>query len=523
MENKMTTISIKTSKTEKKVKAELHSQFIEFLGTNIYDGIWVGENSPVPNYNGLRKDVVDALAEIAPPILRWPGGCYADTYHWRNGVGPRESRPTTFNEIFGSNTVDHHQFGTHEFMELCRLIGSKPWINVNMMTGSVSEMVEWAEYCNRDDDTSLARERSANGSATPFNIEYWGIGNESWAGGGTYTPESYANEYRKFTSSFPMFGDLFHPENNKLNLQFIAVGPDGNKPKERVAWTKDFFKALGQCRQPKLHGYDLHFYNWNISDTTDKITNFSEKQWFSVLSGALEIEEVIVEQHKLMKAGIDAFPEIEGPFKSETNCELVIGEWGNWHTFFQENTSALWQQATMRDAITTALTLDIFHRHSDKIKLACVAQTVNVLNSLILTMNEKTLLTPNYYIYDMYKVHRSADIIDCDIQTQSINNDFGREISAVYAFASRKDNLIYLNIINTSYHESKSIKVQLDGATTFEGGRILKGNSPQSHNTIEQPNNVIPERWNNIKKQTDMTWEVEMPAASVSVLTFKLV
>jgi alpha-N-arabinofuranosidase len=519
----MTTIHIKSAKTEKKIKAELHSQFIEFLGTNIYDGIWVGENSPIPNYNGLRKDVVDALKEIAPPILRWPGGCYADTYHWRNGIGKREDRPTTYNEIFGSNTLDHHQFGTHEFMELCRLIGAKPWININMMTGPVSEMVEWAEYCNRDDDTTLAKERATNGSNAPFNVEYWGIGNESWAGGGTYTPESYASEYRKYASSFPVFGDIFHPENNKINLQFIAVGPDGNKPKERVAWTKDFFKALGQYRQPKLHGYDLHFYNWNISDTTDKITEFSEKQWFSVLSGALEIEDVIVEQYELMKAGIDAFPEIEGPFKSEINCELVIGEWGNWHTFFQNEKSALWQQATMRDAITTALTLDIFHRHTDKIKLACVAQTVNVLNSLIITENERTLLTPNYHIYDMYKVHRNADILDCETHTESINDDFDRKVNGIYALASRNDDLIYINIINTSYKKSHHVKIQLDHACTFVDGKVLSGSTPQSHNTIEIPNNVVPESFTNIKQLTEKAWDIESPAASVSVLTFKLV
>ncbi len=257
------------------IDEKLHGQFIEFLGSCIKDGIWVGEASEIPNYQGLRKDVVDALAEIAPPIMRWPGGCYADTYHWRNGIGDMQSRPVVFNSNFGTMEPENNHFGTHEFMRFCRMIGAAPWLSINMLSGSVAEMREWAEYCNRPEGTTLAEERSQNGDREPFGVEYWGIGNESWAGGGNYTPQSYAAEYRKFATAFPATPQAGVPF--KPFEKMIAVGPDGNKPKERVKWTEEFFEEYAKYRQPPLYGYDLHFYNWNISDPEDHVTSFSEE------------------------------------------------------------------------------------------------------------------------------------------------------------------------------------------------------------------------------------------------------
>ncbi|MBP8595985.1 MAG: alpha-N-arabinofuranosidase, partial [Fusicatenibacter sp.] len=264
---------------ENYIYPELQGHFIEFLGSCIYDGIWVGEDSEIPNYHGIRKDLVDAFQKLHPPVIRWPGGCYADVYHWRNGIGPRENRPVTYNENFGTFETDPNQFGTHEMMEFCEMIGAKPWFNINMMTGSPAEMREWMEYCNRRESTTLTRERKVNGHEAPFQVEYWGIGNEVWDGGGKMTPQMYADEYRKFTSSCPSFGSgdqAFPPK-------CIASGPDGNKPKERVAWTKDFFKEMGKYRMPSLYGYDLHFYNWNLKQLqTEK--KFDEKQWYDVIN-----------------------------------------------------------------------------------------------------------------------------------------------------------------------------------------------------------------------------------------------
>lgn len=235
---------------KKFIAPELHSQFIEFLGNCISDGIWVGKDSPIPNYNGLRKDVVDALKNLQPPVVRWPGGCYADMYHWRDGIG--KDRRITWNENFGTYTQEKNEFGTHEFMDLCHMIGAKPWLNINMLRGTVAETVEWAEYCNRREETSLSRERAENGSPEPFNVEYWGLGNECWAGGGNYTAQGYADEYRKYASSFPAFKPMsLDGSADGINMKFIACGPDGNKPVERVKWTKDFFRALADYRDRK--------------------------------------------------------------------------------------------------------------------------------------------------------------------------------------------------------------------------------------------------------------------------------
>lgn len=518
----MTRIRILKNKAKITVNAELHSQFIENLGTNIYNGIWVGEDSEIPNYHGIRKDIVDALARISPPVLRWPGGCYADHYHWRHGVGDRSERPVDYNEVFGSNTLDYNQFGTHEFITLCHLVGSKPWININMLTGSPAEMVEWAEYCNRKELTTLTKEREANGSSEPFDVEYWGIGNESWAGGGTYTAAEYVAEYRKYSTAFPTFSNLLSPPSEHYPLKFIAVGPDGNKEKERVLWTKEFFSSISRFRQPKIDGYDLHFYNWNISDPTDNIVDFNEKQWFKVLSGALEIEDVVIEQYHLIKEGINNIAETEGPFQYKINCDLIIGEWGNWHSFSCDDGRVLWQQCTMRDAITTALTLDIFHRHSDKVKIACVAQTVNVLNSLFLTDGERTILTPNYHVFDMYKVHRGADLLVCQVETEMLSRENNKTVNAIYGFASIKENTINLNIINTDMFKQHTVLIEFDEPVAFADAKILKGESARSHNTFEAPHRVMPAAFDAIRMVSDGIWEMSVAPSSITVVSFSV-
>lgn len=296
----MSTVKIDVQKKRGKISKELHSHFIEFLGGCIYDGLWVGEDSDIPNYDGLRKDAVDALRKLEPPVIRWPGGCYADTYHWRNGIGPREKRPITYNENFGTYELDSNQFGTHEFMKLCELVGAKPWLNINMMTGSSAEMREWMEYCNREEETSLVKERKANGAEKPFGVEYWGIGNEVWAGGGNMTAEGYADEYRKYATAFPNFISLENGGEPRVAMKRIASGPDGNKPKERVEWTKRFFKALGNFRRPAIDGYDLHFYNWNLENFEQKETEFDEQDWNRVIRGCLELEEVILDRKSVV-------------------------------------------------------------------------------------------------------------------------------------------------------------------------------------------------------------------------------
>lgn len=519
----MNKISIDINKSVGIVSKELHGQFIEFLGTGIYDGIWVGEESDIPNYNGLRKEVVDALKKIEPPIIRWPGGCYADTYHWRDGVGPRENRKITYNENFGTEEIENNHFGTHEFIELCKLVGAEPWININLLSGSVKEMVDWIEYCNRPSGTSLSNERITNGSEEPFNVEYWGIGNEAWAGGGNYTAQSYANDYRKYATAFPKFGSGIPWAEETISTKLIAVGPDGNKPKERVKWTKDFFKAIRDYRQPKINSYDLHFYNWNISHPEDKVTDFDKDSWYRVIDGAFELEEVIKEQYELIQEELAKIEPLEGPFPSETHCDLIVGEWGNWHNMNPDVPSVLWQQCTMRDAITTALTLDIFHRNSDKVKIACVAQSVNVLNSLFLTDGAATILTPNYYVFEMYKVHRDSESIAYSLDSETVSGETFSNLNKIYSFVSKREDIISISIVNIEMDHSESIEIQFESNLEYLEGVSLYSKQPTDYNSAENPNQVAPSKPDSPNYSTEKnSWTLEVPKASVSVFQFKV-
>ncbi len=528
----MNKIKIKESKTIGHINPKLHSQFIEFLGSCIYDGIWVGENSEIPNYNGMRKDVVDGLKELAPPVIRWPGGCYADTYHWRDGIGPREDRPITYNENFGTFTQDKNQFGTHEFMELCRRVGAEPWLNVNMMTGSAGEMREWMEYCNREEDTTLSSERAKNGSKKAFQVKYWGIGNESWCGGGNATAESYADVYRQYASAIPLFHSGMPGHENEKILR-IACGPDGNRSKERVEWTGRLFQALKNFRQPPLDALDLHFYNWNITNLKEKEDEFEGADWYRVINSCLKLEEVILEQKQLIEEGLDSFekPEVMSAdhFDSPPKCRLVVGEWGNWHGMAFQSKPALYQQCSMRDAITSALTLDIFHRNCSHVEMACVAQTVNVLNSLFLTKGKEFVKTPNYDVFKMYMVHRDASAIECECEEENTSEE-GR----LFIFASIKDHIINFNVINTDFKKEKEACIQFEKNAALEEVTVLNADSPKACNTFQNPDRVRAKSGQNLVKagknpvnewrnpiNAGKEYQVVIPPASVSVYRFR--
>ena len=478
----MKTVTVKTgAPTGAVISPALHSQFIEHLGSCIYGGLWVGKDSPIPNIEGFRKDILEPLSALRPPVIRWPGGCFADTYHWRDGIG--KDRPVIFNGNFGTNRTEDNAFGTDEFMRLCALTGSKPWLNLNLLSGSVREAVEWAEYCNRTESTALSDMRRENGSDAPYGVEMWGIGNEVWAGGGNMTPEDYASLYRRFASAMPHFT---RPDGSPLPQTYILSGPDGNKPKERVRWTRDLFKALARYRQPKLDAIDLHFYNWNVGPEADEPDGFDEKGWYRVLRGAMEIEGVILEQDALIKEGLAGFPEPEGSFfpAPEPSCKLIIGEWGNWHQSAFRAKDALWQQCSMRDAVTSALTLDIFHRQADKLSAACCAQTVNVLNALFLTDGDRTVLTPHYYVYRMYMPHRGGNLL----QTASDSPEKGG-LPEVMATASEKDGEMTVSLVCTGYASPLPGPVGPRAGSGNPFGRNPLGRTPHR---LQHPRRPLP-------------------------------
>ncbi len=501
-------IVIDPTRTIGRIDPKLHGQFIEFLGECIDEGLWVGEDSPIENVNGYRKATLDALRAIAPPLIRWPGGCYADTYHWRDGVG--KNRTTTFNENFATYELDPHGFGTDEFLRLCEMLGAEPWININMLSGSIAEMREWMEYCNREQPTDLAKERAANGHPAPYGVKYWGLGNEVWAGGGTMTPQTYMDEYRRYASAMPSFTtDLFTP----TPMYAIASGPDGNKPRERVKWTEDFFRLLAEYRQPKIDGYDLHFYNWNIDNDSDTPTEFDEDGWNTVVNGCLDLEDILRDQWSLMNTGLALINEPESSMDSKlSHVDLIIGEWGNWHKTAFYARPALKQQVTMRDAVTTALTLDLLQRNCDKVTMACNAQTINVLNSLILTEGENTILTPNYDVFMMYKPHRGATALDvprCDTE------------SPVYTFASLSEDgrTITVNLTNAAMSNKTDINLTFPVDVRLDAMTTLAADDPHNCNTADEPDAVravnVP-----VDSTTATSHTIALPAASVSTLQF---
>ncbi len=511
----MNRLLIHNNQKEGTIHPELHSQFIEFLGGCIYDGIWVGQNSAIPNIDGLRKDVVEALIALAPPVIRWPGGCFADTYHWRNGIGPADKRPVTYNENFATFELDTNQFGTHEFMRLCRLTGAKPWLNINLLSGTVAEMRDWVEYCNRREGTSLSRERAENGDPEPFDVAYWGIGNECWGGGGCMTARQYADLYRLYATAMPMC-DARPFSDHGLKLTKIASGPDGNKPGERVQWTRDFFAALAEYRQPQVDAIDLHFYNWNIDNPEDTDTQFDDDGWYKVIGTCFELENVIKEQYQLIQEGLDHFPKAENTaFQLPKHCDLVVGEWGNWHGSAFRARPALFQQCTMRDALTTALSLDIFHRNCDKVRMACAAQTVNVLNSLILTDGAKTILTPNYDVFMMYKVHRGAQKLALEAEAMD---------EKLYTFASAGKDRIHVNVVNTDLYAGKSVDlIFTDHPQNISavGAQLLACDDVRACNTAENPDRIRRTE-GRLPEKTTAGFRCEIPPASVQVFSFQV-
>lgn len=493
------------------IQPQLHGQFIEHLGTCIYDGIWVGEQSSIPNINGIRRDVVEALKQIHPPVIRWPGGCFADGYHWKDGIGSRDQRPVRVANRWGPDEVEPNGFGTHEFIDLCRLVDAEPWFNGNLGGGSPHEMSEWVEYCNYAGNTTISQRRVENGAPEPFGVRFWGIGNESWDCGGKFRPDTYADEYKRFESHFPRF------QNDPLFL--IACGPDGNKPHENVAWTQGFFKRLSEWRWPRIHGYDAHFYTWNMrfSDfqaIAGLATDYTEDQWYTLLADSLEIEDLILQQRALLDE-----------YDPERAIGLVIGEWGVWHPP-TPGQPLLWQQSALRDGLIAALTLDVFHRHADKVVMATLAQTVNVLHALILTDGARSLLTPSYHVFDMYQGHRGGQSLHVDFAAEQLNlgaTDHARQLPLLQGSASVKDGILTLSVVNLHINEAVDAEMTIDGAAANAISLAwLSHNDILAHNTFDQPNTLVPQR-DTLSTPQPGSWRHTFPPASVSVFTMHLV
>ncbi|MDB5172519.1 MAG: alpha-L-arabinofuranosidase domain protein [Phycisphaerales bacterium] len=466
----LATISISLDQPIAVIRPELHGQFAEHLGGCIEGGIWVGEDSAIPNLGGIRSDVLKALSKIRPPVIRWPGGCFADDYHWEDGVGPRKERPRRVNLWWGQNIETNH-FGTHEFLQLCRYLGADPYLAGNLGSGSVREMRHWMEYCNFAGDSTLARRRAGNGSPVPFGVRYWGVGNENWGCGGNFCPEDYAAEYKRYATYLRDFSGV--------KPFLIACGPDGNN----LDWTRRFFSKLGGF--PHIQGYAAHYYCGTAGPSA---TEFDVNQWYELLERAARMDDLIVQQRALMDAA-----------DPQRKIGLVVDEWGTWHFPTPgRNPLHLWQQNTLRDALAAAITLDVFHRHADKLVIANIAQMVNVLQALVLTRGDRMVLTPTYHVFDLYQAHRGGRSLRTTFDAPPIAfaaGDERRQVAGLSGSASMKGDVLTLTVVNPHASFPQEAAVRLTGGASIVEATtsVLTHEDLTAHNTFEDAPVIHPQ------------------------------
>jgi alpha-L-arabinofuranosidase len=488
-------IEILTAEPVGAIAPEIYGHFAEHLGGVIYDGIWVGENSKVANIQGIRKSLVDAMRKIKPGIVRWPGGCFADSYNWRDGTGAKAQRPrhTNFWRDAGEWPRDApdgpwkyetNQFGTDDFLRFCKLVGAQPYIAANLRSLSAKDFYEWVEYTNSPAGTTTPADiRAADGDRDPFNVRFWGIGNESWGCGGNFTPEEYAAEYRRFTAWVPNYG---------VRLAFVGSGPNGGD----LDWTRRFFTKLNERRAlGAMWGWALHHYSWNVSGgrTTDwrqgkgDAVNYQDEEWYELLSQADQIENLITNHWNVM-----------GETDRTHRIKLVVDEWGAWYKPGSEvnNTHLLGQQSTIRDAVLAGLTLDTFHRHAEKIGAANIAQLVNCLQSLFIAHEDKFAVTPTYHVFDMYSAHQKATSVRTIVSSPPVaytRNGQPATMRGLNASASLQDRRLTLTVTNADLKNPREAEISVRGATISSvKGTGLAVPDVHAHNTFDDPHRVEP-------------------------------
>ena len=472
------------------ISRHIYGHFAEHLGHCIYGGVWVGENSPIPNVRGIRKDVVAALRNIRVPNLRWPGGCFADTYHWMDGVGPYEKRPTIVNINWGGVTEDNH-FGTQEFMDLCDQLGCEAYITGNVGSGTVREMQQWVEYLTFDGKSPMADLRRANGREKPWRVQFWGIGNETWGCGGNMRPEYYSDVLRRFQTY------LYDLGGNRLFKIACGASDDG------YGWTEVLMRETGKL----IQGLSLHYYtvDWSHKGSA---TEFDENEWFKVLKKTLFMNE-LVERHSTIMDKYDPARKVG----------LMVDEWGTWYDVEPgTNPGFLFQQNTLRDALVAGTNLNIFNNHCERVRMANIAQMINVLQAVILTRDEKVVLTPTYHVYEMYKSHQDATLLPLEIKSSDYVFS-GEKIPAVNMSASRdQSGKIHVTLSNLDPHKTNIVSVDLRGARFSRiSGRILTAGSMNAHNTFDRPDAVQPAAFSGAKV-VGSGFEASLPAKSVVAL-----
>ena len=479
-----------------RINKDIYGHFSEHLGRCIYEGLYVGEDSDIPNVNGMRCDVVNALKEMGIPVLRWPGGCFADEYHWKDGIGPKESRKKMINTHWGG-VVEDNSFGTHEFMELCSQLGCDCYIAGNVGSGTVQEMSEWVEYMTFGGLSPMSELRKQNGREEPWRLKYFGVGNENWGCGGNMEPEFYANQFRRYATYVRNY------DSEKNWIYKVACGPNS----EDYRWTEEVMKRADW----NMNGLALHYYtvtgDWGHKGSA---TEFSEKEYYTTLTKAYKMDEIITRHLEIMNR-----------YDPNKRVDLIVDEWGTWHDVEPgTNPGFLYQQNTMRDAIVAALTLNIFNKHSDRIRMANIAQTVNVLQSVALTDGEDMLLTPTYYVFKMYKDHQNNTLLGSYITSGKAGEE-GAQLPQLIESASIDENgVIYATVANTSAQDAAEIKCQVADFEVKEIKAEILAGKPGDYNSFEDKECVKTGEFSDFTACAD-GFTAKLPACSVVKFVIK--
>lgn len=488
-------IVINTDLGKEKISKHIYGHFSEHLGTCIYGGYWVGEDSKIPNTAGIRNDVVSALKEISIPNLRWPGGCFADEYHWMDGIGPRTKRPTMINTHWGGVTENNH-FGTHEFLELCSQLNCEPVICGNLGSGSVQEMSQWVEYLNSSNISPMTDIRKTNGRTEPWKVKFWGVGNESWGCGGSMTADYYVNEMKRYSTFLKNYGD------NRLYK--VACGPSDADYK----WMETMMRDGNPGRS--FQGISLHYYtichDWNKKGSA---TQFDETDYFTTLKKTMFMDELLSKHITIMDK-----------YDPQNRVGLVVDEWGNWFDVEPgTNPGFLFQQNTLRDAMVASVNLDLFNNYARRVKMANIAQTVNVLQAMILTKDDKMVKTPSFYVFKMYNVHHDATLLPTNLTSEKyiLNNE---SIPALSASASKDAaGKIHVTITNLDPAKKQQVTCDLRGTEkiSFVRGQIVTGEKINSYNDFGKSEEVSLKDFSDVKLNGTVA-TVNIPAKSVVMI-----
>ncbi len=474
------------------ISPHIYGHFSEHLGRGIYGGLWVGEDSRIPNTNGVRNDIIDYLKQIDIPNLRWPGGCFADEYHWRDGIGPRSERPKMINTHWGG-VVEDNAFGTHEFLNLCEVLGCEPYICGNVGSGSVEEMSKWVEYITFDGESPMSNLRKENGREKPWAVKYWGVGNENWGCGGNMLPEYYAGEYRRFQTYCRNYG-----ENHLFRIVGGANVDDYN-------WTEVMMRDIPTRMK---QGVSLHYYTFpgTFGDWGSAI-DFDAAEYYRTIFMAQYMEELVKRHSAIMDK-----------YDPQRRVGLIVDEWGGWYNPHPgSKIGFLYQQNTLRDAIVAGTTLNIFNNHCERVYMANIAQLVNVLQALFLTEGEQLILTPTFYVFDMYKVHQGARMLPLFIQSDDVKDDRGRNFKQVNASASvDAQGVVHISLVNTSLTSDVELSCALNGLKkgAKASGQIIMSPKITDYNSFQEPNKVVMYDFKDFKVDAGGL-TVNLPAKSV--------